>query len=76
LFNSQPSTGRIDLFPVWLGQPIAGLPLLDPVPALTIKPNPSPLTAHWQDLTQPIYVPASGDTGLRWDLVRWTPLPE
>lgn len=76
LFNSQPSTGRIDLFPAWLGQPIVGLPLLDPVPVLTIKPNPSPLTAHWQDLTQPIYVPASGDTGLRWDLVRWKLLSE
>jgi hypothetical protein len=65
-FNSQPSAGRIDMFPVWLGN--LGL---SPTPTLTIKPNPTPLTAHWQDLTAPIYVPASGDTGLRWDLVRW-----
>jgi hypothetical protein len=76
LFNSQPATGRVDLFPVWLGQSAGGLPAMNPVPVLTIKPNPSPLTAHWQDLTQPIYVPASGDTGLRWDLVRWKLLSE
>jgi hypothetical protein len=42
---------------------------------LTIKPDASPLTAHWQDLAQPLYVPASGDEGLRWDLLRWIDSP-
>jgi hypothetical protein len=72
LFNGQASTGRIDLFPLWLSGNGTAFSGLNPVPILTIKPNPAPLTAHWQDLTQPIYMPAAGDDGLRWNLIRWS----
>jgi hypothetical protein len=45
------------------------------VPLLTIKPETTSLTAHWQDLSQPLYLPAADDPGLRWDLIRWTDNP-
>jgi hypothetical protein len=41
-------------------------------PLLTIKPDPTLLLNQWQDLSGPIYVPASGDGGLRWELLSWT----
>ena len=54
---------------------------LNPVPKLVIQPNSTTITYHWQSLLNaqnaenPIYVPASGDGGLRWDLYQWTENP-
>jgi hypothetical protein len=67
---TNPPAGHVDYWPVWLerfGQ--------FPQPLLTIKPDSATYTAHWQDLSQPLYVPAAGDPGLRWDLVSWQENP-
>lgn len=45
---------------------------LNSTPLLTFKPDTSLLLHHWQDLSGPIYVPATGDGGLRWELMSWT----
>ncbi len=49
----------------------------NPQPLLTIKPADStiPTNQHWQDPSQPFYVPGDGDPGLRWDLLSFTELP-
>jgi hypothetical protein len=39
-------------------------------PALTIQPDSSGVKYHWQDWSQPVYVKASADEGLRWNVVR------
>jgi hypothetical protein len=40
-------------------------------PALTLQPDSSGVLSHWQDWTQPIYLPDSSDPGLRWNLIRY-----
>ena len=67
---SQPPASRVNYFPVYLGN--LGM---NPIPLLTIKPDLTSLTPHWQDLAQPVYVADPADPGLRWDLVRWTDKP-
>ncbi|HVW37089.1 MAG TPA: hypothetical protein VHB99_07280 [Pirellulales bacterium] len=64
--NNQPSQS----FPAWLAQ--MGLTY---TPNLTFQPNPTPLNYHWKNPNDPIYVPASGDPGLRWDVVSFTDNP-
>ncbi len=55
-------------------------PLYLAAQGLTITPQivlSSPTTTYtdqWQNLGGPIYVPASGDIGLRWDLMNWDEL--
>jgi hypothetical protein len=63
---NQPS----QTFPAWLAQ--MGLTY---TPILTFQPNPTPLNYHWKNPNDPIYVPASGDPGLRWDVVSFTDNP-
>jgi len=41
-------------------------------PRIVIKPSASNVRYHWQTLPQPIYVPASGDPGLRWQVLDWS----
>lgn len=41
-------------------------------PLITIKPPSSPVRYHWHTLPNPVYVPAAGDAGLRWDILDWT----
>lgn len=41
----------------------------NPNPTLTIRPDPSEVIEHWQDLETPLYVPHSSDPGLRWDVL-------
>ena len=41
-------------------------------PRIVIKPSPNNVRYHWQTLPQPIYVPASGDPGLRWQVLDWS----
>jgi hypothetical protein len=70
LFSNQLSNiNAIPFFPVY-----AVLGGCNPIPTLTIKADPSSLVEHWQDLSQPIYVKHSEDPGLRWDVIRVTPL--
>ena len=57
-------------FPVWLAQ--RGLTYS---PSLTLGPNPTPLNYHWKNPGDPIYVPGTGDPGLRWDVVSVTDNP-
>ncbi len=42
------------------------------VPLLTLKQDSTPVVAQWQNMSNPLYVVASGDSGLHWDLVSWT----
>jgi len=57
-------------FPEWLrGE---GLP---PEPLLTVVPESSSLVYHWLGPTDPIYRPAEGDGGLRWDVLRRRDFP-
>jgi hypothetical protein len=58
---------KVLYFPVYLsayGQ--------NPNPLLTLKADTTLLLNHWQDLSGPIVVPATGDGGLRWELLSWT----
>lgn len=41
-------------------------------PQIVIKPAASSVRYHWQTLPQPIYVPAAGDPGLRWQVLDWS----
>ncbi len=41
-------------------------------PQIVIKPPASNVRYHWQMLPDPIYVPASGDPGLRWQVLDWS----
>jgi hypothetical protein len=45
---------------------------MNPNPLLTLKADTTLLIDHWQDLSGPVYVPATGDGGLRWELLSWT----
>ncbi|MDH3716561.1 MAG: LamG domain-containing protein [Planctomycetota bacterium] len=40
-------------------------------PRLQIKPAGQPVTYHWQDWSNPLFVPHPNDGALRWDLVQW-----
>lgn len=39
-------------------------------PLITLAP-PTGVTYHWPNWSQPIYTKATGDAGLRWDIVSW-----
>lgn len=56
-------------FPQW----VASKGILG-APKIVVRPLQSglPTVVHWQDLSQPIYQPAAGDDGLRWDVLDWT----
>ncbi|GIW92502.1 MAG: hypothetical protein KatS3mg110_0543 [Pirellulaceae bacterium] len=63
-FLSQTQTAY---FPLWL----KNYRSLRPEPQLVIAPDPSGSTDHWPDWMQPIFVIASGKSGLRWNVIRW-----
>lgn len=57
-------------FPEWLrGE---GLP---PEPLFSLVPEDAPVNYHWLAPTEPIYQPAAGDGGLRWDVLRRRDFP-
>jgi len=66
-FEEQLEEGGTPYFPVWMAN--RGY---DPKPLVTFKGDPSPVTYHWKNPYDPIYVPHPDDDGLRWDLVEWT----
>ncbi|REJ66626.1 MAG: LamG domain-containing protein [Planctomycetota bacterium] len=47
-----------------------------PDSALTLRPESSPVSYHWHNWNDPIFVPHPDDGGLRWDLIRWTDSPD
>jgi len=57
----------VPYFPVWMG--MRGYA---PKPLVTFKPDPEPVTYHWKNPYDPIYVPHPDDDGLRWELLEWT----
>lgn len=63
--------GGTPYFPVWL-QSFAGLLY---TPRIRVQPPAGTPTYHWNSLANPIYVPADGDPGLRWDVVSWKETP-
>jgi len=58
-------------FPQWL-YAYAGRNYL---PLINFQQDTTAVTRTWPDLNNPLYMIASGDNGLRWDLVRWTDHP-
>ena len=46
-----------------------------PIPFLTIKPSSASVTDHWLTAGAPLYVAHPSDSGLRWNIVRWTTSP-
>lgn len=48
---------------------------LNPAPLLIIKPDATPVSYHWKDAADPVYVAAQADGGLRWDLLQVADLP-
>ncbi len=54
-------------FPSWL----ATARSMNFAPLWTIQPDPSGLTDHWPNFTQPMFLVRSGDEGLRWRIVSW-----
>lgn len=65
--NGKGNQGQqgIPYFPVYLQQ----FTWLINTPLLTIEPAATQVTYHWKNAADPVYVPATGDPGLRWDLV-------
>lgn len=47
----------------------------NPQPTLTISPDSSGVLYHWHDWTQPVYQVASGDDGLRWNVISLAVVP-
>jgi len=69
-FKTQLAAGdasAVPYFPVWMG--MRGY---HPKPLVTFQPDPDPVTYHWKNRYDPIYVPHPDDDGLRWDLLEWT----
>jgi hypothetical protein len=60
----------IAYFPQWLEKIN-----LSSRPRIKFKPAETEARYHWPSLSAPIYVPAAGDAGLRWDLLDWTENP-
>jgi hypothetical protein len=58
---------KIIYFPVYLSA--FGM---NPNPLLIVKADTTLLIDHWQDLSGAVVVPATGDGGLRWELLSWT----
>ncbi len=69
--NASQGVTPIQYFPQWMEV----TQQLKVKPLLTIKPESSAVTYHWQDWSQPVYVPHPNDGGLRWDLVDWKDNP-
>jgi hypothetical protein len=68
-FQAQLGTpGEVPFFPVWL----AADQSRNYVPLVTIQPDASAPVLHWQNSADPVYAVKTGDSGLHWDLVRWT----
>ena len=45
------------------------------VPTVTLKPETTAATYHWQTGNNPVFVPHSSDPGLRWDVLSWKEYP-
>lgn len=72
-FTTQALLGgtAIAHYPIWL-QYRQGL---NYQPLLTVKPGSADIVDRWHTWNQPVYVPADGDGGLRWNLIDWTDNP-
>ncbi len=68
-FEDELEEGGTPYFPVWMADWDRGY---DPKPLITFKADPNPVTYHWKNPNDPIYVPHPNDDGLRWDLLEWT----
>jgi hypothetical protein len=58
-------------FPQWLGE----TQQLSPAPRFSFAPASSPVTYHWKDGTNPVYVTDPATGGLRWDVIDWNDNP-
>jgi len=60
--------GEVPFFPVWL----ATYQNRNYVPLVTVRPDAGSPVVHWPNSANPVYAVKDGDSGLHWDLVRWT----
>jgi hypothetical protein len=58
-------------FPSWLEEDRQ----LDSTPTCVFRPPAQPVTYHWHDWSQPLYVPHPDDEGLVWELLQWKDQP-
>lgn len=72
-FQGQPKKNGKVTYP-YFPQYLAALGY-SPVPLVMLQLDTSQVVDQWQSLSSPIYVPASGDVGLHWDLVSWVEIP-
>jgi hypothetical protein len=54
---------------------LAKLTDLDPTPRIVFERESATVDYHWQDFSEPIFMPHEDDEGLRWDLLDWTENP-
>ncbi|MBX7167610.1 MAG: hypothetical protein K1X74_14870 [Pirellulales bacterium] len=68
VFNTQKGQpGGIQYYPAYC----VTLPSLSLTPLCTIQPPTSNVTYHGSSLSNPVFAPATGAAGLKWDLVSW-----
>jgi hypothetical protein len=70
-FNSQGEPDVTPYLPKWM-EKCCGMIV---EPKIKFRPSAANEKHRWQDWSQPVYVPAPGDAGLMWDLLRWTESP-
>lgn len=70
-WNQRELPGGTDNFAVWLNREHA----LSSVPNIQITSDARSIRYHWQNPANPVFVPAAGDSGLRWEMVKWKDNP-
>ena len=71
-YQSPPDPSTVVGFPEWMRRRYN---YAFASPLLKLQSNSDGAQYRWQDWTQSVYVKGTSDTGLRWNLVRVTPLP-
>ena len=70
-YKSPPDATTISYFPEYVRR-AAGFNYSPPL--LKLAPNSDGVVYRWQDWSQSIYVKGASDTGLKWNVIRVTPL--
>lgn len=71
-YRDPPESNTVTSFPEWMRRRY-GFDYR--TPPLKLQSNTDGVQYRWQDWTQSIYVKGASDEGLRWNMVRVTPLP-
>lgn len=71
-YRDPPDAGTVSYFPEYMRRNYG---MQYQSPALKLQPNSDGVVYRWQDWTQSVYVKGVTDDGLKWNIVRVTPLP-